>query len=100
MTGHEMQSQFQIDIAVQQAIIEKTYHIMALQGKLLALTEDIELFRKENADYKDKNDKLNKKVIGYFWNIKPSTHTTLFHQRLQRLDPENYSELIKVFKGL
>ena len=58
-----MQSQFQRDIAVQQAVIGKTYHIMALQGKLLALTEDLELFRKENADYKDKNDKLNKKVI-------------------------------------
>ena len=57
-----MQSQFQRDIAVQQAVISKTYHIMALQGKLLALTEDLEFFRKENNELRDKNEKLNKQV--------------------------------------
>ena len=62
LANHEMQSQFQRDIAVQQAVISKTYHIMALQGKLLALTEDLELFRKENNDLRDKNEKLNKQV--------------------------------------
>ena len=58
-----MQSQFQRDIAVQQAVISKTYHIMALQGKLLALTEDLEFFRKENNELRDKNEKLNKQVM-------------------------------------
>ena len=36
---------------------------MALQGKLLALTEDLEFFRKENNELRDKNEKLNKQVM-------------------------------------
>jgi len=61
----EVQAQCQRDMAVQQAVIAKTYHIIALQGKLLAQNEEMDCLRKEHAELKSKNDSINKQVI-YF----------------------------------
>lgn len=65
----ELQAQCQRDMAVQQAVIAKTYHIIALQGKLLAQNEEMDCLRKEHSELKNKNNTINKQVIFFSWTV-------------------------------
>lgn len=49
--------------AIEQEIVQKTNLIIALQGKLLAQTEEIDDMRKENGEFKLLNTKLKEEVL-------------------------------------
>lgn len=52
--------------AIEQEIVQKTNLIIALQGKLLAQTEEIDDMRKENGEFKLLNTKLKEEVSALF----------------------------------
>ena len=51
-----------IELAAQRDLVRKTNFIIALQGKLLAQTEEIDALKRENLEEKRKNENMTNKV--------------------------------------